>query len=63
MALAARVWAREVLAPRPASRSLGSAVLALVTDPWGGTLGALVGERRAARRILAARSPGADRPE
>jgi hypothetical protein len=63
VALAARVWAREVLAPTTASKSLGSAVLAFVTDPWGGTLGAFVGERRAARRILAARPPEGDRPE
>ena len=60
---AARRWAREQLPPGP--RSLRDVLWALLSDPWGGTLGSLLGERRAARRILAVRPiprAGADGP-
>lgn len=65
---AARDWARDVLAPEPPSRALRQVLLRLVEDPFGGTLGQLFGERRAARRTLAVRPPRqaehprADRP-
>jgi hypothetical protein len=57
VAHAARTWAHEVPPPKEGARSLRSLLLALLSDPWGGTLGALLGDRRAARRILAARPP------
>ena len=57
MARAARDWAHDVLAPRPPARGLLDAVLRLVEDPLGGTLGQMFGDRRAARRILAVKPP------
>jgi hypothetical protein len=51
-AKAARDWAHDMLAPRSPSRALWDVLLRLVEDPFGGTLGQLFGERRAARRIL-----------
>jgi hypothetical protein len=57
IARAARDWARDVLAPRPPSRGLRDVLLRLFEDPFGGTLGQLFGERRAARRILAVGPP------
>jgi hypothetical protein len=47
VARAARDWAQEVLNSRPGR--LRSLVFSFVEDPWGGTLGAKLGERRAAR--------------
>jgi hypothetical protein len=44
-----------VLAFRP--RGLRNLVLRFVEDPFGGTLGLKLGERRAARRILAVKPP------
>ena len=62
-AKAARDWAHDMLAPRPASRGLRNVRLRLVEDPFGGTLGQLFGERRAARRILAVKpSPQGKQP-
>jgi hypothetical protein len=57
IAKAARDWARDVLAPRPPSRRLLDGLLRPLEDPFGGTLGQLLGERRAARRILAVGPP------
>jgi hypothetical protein len=56
IAKAARDWARAVLAPRTPSRGLRDALSRLLEDPFGGTLGQLFAERRAARRILGVRS-------
>jgi hypothetical protein len=56
IAKAAREWARDVLAPRSPSW-LRNVPLRFLEDPFGGTLGQLFGERRAARRILAAGPP------
>ena len=62
IAKAARDWARQVLASRPASRGLRDVLLRLLEDSFGGTLGQLFGERRAARRILAVRPPQQAKP-
>jgi hypothetical protein len=57
IAKAARDWAHAVLAPGTRSRGLGEALLRLIEDPFGGTLGGMFAERRAARRILALKPP------
>jgi hypothetical protein len=57
IAKAARDWARDVLTTRPRSRRLRDGLLRLLEDPFGGTLGQMFGERRAARRILAVNPP------
>ena len=57
VAKAARDWAHDVLAPRPPSRGLRDFLLTILSDPFGGTLGLVFGERRAARRILAVKPP------
>ena len=57
IAKAARDWAHAVLAPRTRSRGLLEALLHLVEDPFGGTLGGMFAERRAARRILSVKPP------
>ena len=53
IAKAARDWAQGVLAPSAPSRGPLNVLLRLLEDPFGGTLGQMFGERRAARRILA----------
>ncbi|WP_100500213.1 hypothetical protein [Geodermatophilus chilensis] len=61
IAKAARDWARGVLAPsRRRTRGLWELVLALVGDPFGGTLGTTLAERRVARRILAVEPPATE---
>jgi len=63
IAKAARDWAHAVLAPRTRSRGVLQILMSLVEDPFGGTLGGMFAEHRAARRILAVRPPQrADRP-
>ena len=57
IAKAARDWAHTVLAPRTRSRGLLGILVSLIEDPFGGTLGGMSAERRAARRILAVRPP------
>jgi hypothetical protein len=57
IAKAARDWAHAVLAPTTPSRGLLAVLLRLIEDPFGGTLGGVFAERRAARRILAVRPP------
>ncbi len=55
IAKVARGWAHAVLAPRTHSRGVLRVLVSLVEDPFGGTLGGMFAERRAARRILAVR--------
>ena len=55
IAKAGRDWARAVLVPSATSRGVRDVVLRLVEDPFGGLLGRLSAERRAARRILRVR--------
>jgi hypothetical protein len=57
IAKAARDWAHAVLARRTRSRGLLEALLHLIEDPFGGTLGGMFAERRAARRVLAVKPP------
>lgn len=52
IAKAARDWAHAVLAPRPPGGGLRDGLLRLLEDPFGGLLGQMFAERRAARRIL-----------
>ncbi|MGZ4617135.1 MAG: hypothetical protein ACXV3F_00080 [Frankiaceae bacterium] len=57
IAKAARVWAQAVLAPRPPARGLLEVLSRLLEDPFGGTLGGMFADRRAARRILRVKPP------